>query len=69
MPIDRIRDPQGGTETFTWMSTAVAGETASPPPRPGSPRKPRRERGALVLPLLAVAIVLSGLLRPRAPLG
>jgi hypothetical protein len=33
--MDRIRDPLGGTETFTWMSTAVAGGTASPPPQPG----------------------------------
>jgi len=65
--MDRVSDPQGGREAFTWMSTAVAGGTASSP-RPG----PRRNLGvsaALLLPLLAVAaIALSRALRRRAPL-
>jgi len=69
--MDRVSDPQGGREAFTWMSTAVAGGTASSP-RPG----PRRNVGvsaALLLPLLAVAaslaaIALSRALRRRAPL-
>lgn len=72
MLIDRVSDPQGGREAFTWMSTAVAGGTASSP-RPG----PRRNLGvsaALLLPLLAVAASLAAMtpsraLRRRAPLG
>jgi hypothetical protein len=26
--MDRVRDPQGGTEAFTWITTAVADGTA-----------------------------------------
>jgi hypothetical protein len=56
--MDRVSDPQGGTEAFTWMSTAVADGTAL-----ASPRRGRHGSLRALLPLLAVAIALSGPLR------
>ena len=70
--MDRVSNPQGRTEAFTWMSTAVAGGTAIGAATAGATTEALGVTAALLLAFVAVtaaalaAVALSDTLRRRA---